>query len=341
VVGLNFDWQILNLVGFSCYSAYMFGLFWNQSLRAQYAAANNGAEPSVQTNDVFFGFWATIMSIIILLQIAIYERGGQKVSRICWIAIAGMLIAIAVMAACAGLKVNDGKFSWLDMLIGLSYIKLGITVVKYAPQVVQNYRRKSTIGFSIENILLDITGGSLSLAQALLDNGIKHEWGAILGGNPAKFFLGLASMVYDCIFLTQHYCLYAKNNKHILAIEEAQKEARRRGMMVGEIHVPTLVGGSNSKLLGINSSSSVGGGDSSSVTEGVYYADGGSGSMRGGVVGGGAILNGGWGEEEEHHMLMGGGGGGASAGGSSLPPGSLEESPYVHHMASSPPSHYR
>lgn len=273
----------------------MFALYYNPSIRQQYAQANNGATPSVQTNDLFFGVWATTMSVIILLQIASYERGGQKVSRVCWIAIVCMLIAIAVMAACAGLEVNDGRFTWLDFFLGLSYIKLGITVVKYAPQVVQNYRRKSTIGFSIENILLDITGGSLSLAQALMDNGIKGQWSAILGGNPAKFLLGLSSIFYDIIFITQHYCLYQKNNKHILAIEEAQREARKRGLMVGEIYVPSLlvVGGSNSAhggagvgggntssaastasgKLNINGSASVGGGDGHSYGQSGWEED--------------------------------------------------------------------
>lgn len=41
-----------------------------------------------------------------------------------------------------------------------------------------NYRRKSTIGWSIGNILLDFTGGSLSLLQMFLDaynHGIKRR----------------------------------------------------------------------------------------------------------------------------------------------------------------------
>lgn len=36
-----------------------------------------------------------------------------------------------------------------------------------------NYRRKSTVGWSIENILLDFTGGMLSMLQMLL-NGYNY-----------------------------------------------------------------------------------------------------------------------------------------------------------------------
>lgn len=49
------------------------------------------------------------------------------------------------------------------------YSKAGITFVKYLPQVYLNYKRKSTVGWSIANIFLDFTGGSLSLLQQLID----------------------------------------------------------------------------------------------------------------------------------------------------------------------------
>ncbi len=70
-----------------------------------------------------------------------------------------------------------------------------------------------------------MTGGFLSLGQALLDNGIKGDWAGVMGGNPAKFFLGFASMFYDVIFMVQHYCLYAENNARLEQQEEAHRAA--------------------------------------------------------------------------------------------------------------------
>lgn len=58
---------------------------------------------------------------------------------------------------------------WLDFLNVCSYIKLAITLIKYVPQAVMNYRRKSTVGWSIGNILLDFTGGTLSMLQMILN----------------------------------------------------------------------------------------------------------------------------------------------------------------------------
>ena len=43
------------------------------------------------------------------------------------------------------------------------YGKAVITFVKYLPQVYLNWKRKSTVGWSIENVILDFTGGSFSL----------------------------------------------------------------------------------------------------------------------------------------------------------------------------------
>lgn len=63
-----------------------------------------------------------------------------------------------------------GVWHWLDFLNSCSYIKLAITLIKYVPQAVMNYRRKSTAGWSIGNILLDFTGGSLSMLQMILNS---------------------------------------------------------------------------------------------------------------------------------------------------------------------------
>ncbi len=56
-------------------------------------------------------------------------------------------------------------------------------------------------------MLLDFEGGTLSLAQQLLDGYATHDLSAITG-NPVKFALGFVSMAFDCVFFTQHYVLY-------------------------------------------------------------------------------------------------------------------------------------
>ena len=75
-----------------------------------------------------------------------------------------------------------------------------LSFIKYSPAVYWNYKRKSTKGWSIFNILLDLVGGSFSLASG----GISTENGL----NIAKFALALLTIVYDLIFIFQHYVLY-------------------------------------------------------------------------------------------------------------------------------------
>jgi len=128
-----------------------------------------------------------------------------------------MCVAGAIMVAC---NVNiacwggGDQWQWIDYLYFLSFVKVGVSFVKYIPQVALNYRRKSTSGWQIWNILLDFSGGTLSIVQLVGDSlaeansqGLPHGWTGIIG-NPAKFGLGLVSIFFDVIFMIQHYVLY-------------------------------------------------------------------------------------------------------------------------------------
>jgi cystinosin len=79
--------------------------------------------------------------------------------------------------------------------------------VKYIPQVLTNYRNKSTVGWSIYQILLDFLGGVLSLAQLGIDSYLQRDWSGVTG-NPVKFALGNLSVIFDLVFIVQHYILY-------------------------------------------------------------------------------------------------------------------------------------
>jgi cystinosin len=52
-----------------------------------------------------------------------------------------------------------------------------------------NWKNQSTVGCNIHNFILDFVGGSLSLAQLLLDSSTSGDWSAI-SGDVAKFGLG-------------------------------------------------------------------------------------------------------------------------------------------------------
>jgi cystinosin len=85
-------------------------------------------------------------------------------------------------------------------------------VVKYVPQAWVNYKRQSTVGWSIIPILLDLSGGVLSLVQLVLDSSLQSDWSGITG-NPVKFLLGNITIVSDTVFIVQHYWLYRDASK--------------------------------------------------------------------------------------------------------------------------------
>lgn len=102
--------------------------------------------------------------------------------------------------------------STLSLLYFFSYVKLAITIIKYCPQAWMNYKRKSTEGWSIGNILLDFTGGALSLVQMFLLSTNYNDWSSIFG-SPTKLGLGLFSILFDIVFIIQHYILYRTKDR--------------------------------------------------------------------------------------------------------------------------------
>ena len=210
VVGFSFDFALLNLVGFACYSAFNLALFYSPEVREEYEKHNGGHGSAVRVNDVFFGLHAVALSAVQLSQIWCYPRGNQKFSR--WVKLFCLLVCIGtpVGVILAAVRLHGCKWcNWLTLLYALAYVKLGITLVKYIPQVYINWRNRSTDGWSIDNCVLDFGGGLLSVAQLLLDAYSSHDWGKVTG-DPVKFGLGFTSMVFDTIFMLQHWVCYRK-----------------------------------------------------------------------------------------------------------------------------------
>ncbi|OCT93972.1 hypothetical protein XELAEV_18011637mg [Xenopus laevis] len=203
VVGLSFDFLALNLTGHIAYGVFNLGLFWIPYVKEQFLVVYpNGVFP-VEANDVFFSLHAVALTAITIFQCCMYERGSQTVSKV---AICLLIIAWLFAFSVLFVAVAD-KITWLQFLFCFSYIKLAITLTKYFPQAYMNFHRKSTEGWSIGNVLLDFTGGSLSIVQMFIQSYNNDEWNLIFG-DPTKFGLGVFSIAFDIVFIIQHYCLY-------------------------------------------------------------------------------------------------------------------------------------
>ncbi|KAH8310756.1 hypothetical protein KR044_002895, partial [Drosophila immigrans] len=203
VEGLNFDFITLNIVGFTLYSMFNCGLYFITGLQKEYEDRHPHGVNPVLLNDVVFSLHAMFATCITIAQCFTYERGMQRVSRTAY----GLLVVFALVVIVSAGLAGNSVIHWLDFLYYCSYVKLTITIIKYIPQALMNYRRKSTVGWSIGNILLDFTGGTLSMLQMILNAHNYDDW-ASLFGDPTKFGLGLFSVLFDIFFMLQHYVFY-------------------------------------------------------------------------------------------------------------------------------------
>ncbi|PWY86977.1 L-cystine transporter [Aspergillus heteromorphus CBS 117.55] len=216
--GLAIDFPTINVLGFVCYTIYTSAFLYSPVIRHQYAARHPLAEePTVRFNDFAFALHAVVLSFITYTQfwpfiwgfkVSRFQKVSKPVAGLFWGSIVAVIVVVFIVLAKSPDKgYEPSSWAWIDVIYTLSYVKLVITIVKYVPQAWVNYKRKSTYGWSISQILFDLTGGVLSLAQLLLDSGFQNDWSGI-AGNPIKFLLSNVTIFFDLIFVVQHYVLY-------------------------------------------------------------------------------------------------------------------------------------
>ena len=215
VSGLNFDFEIYNLVGFTTYTIY--------NIRG-YISDNLGTG-TVEIQDIIFAVHALLLTLVTIIQILYYFDPKDKLQTVSHVTIT--IICVMLWGAILLVIVENG-FEYYDphvkknrkyifnSLVYMGWCKVVISLIKYIPQVISNYKRKSTIGWNIHNILLDFTGGAFSFGQNIVDS-FRDEFsvtsdGQSKGLNIAKFALSFISMFFDIIFMTQHYILYRNSN---------------------------------------------------------------------------------------------------------------------------------
>ncbi|KAK9113539.1 hypothetical protein Syun_020336 [Stephania yunnanensis] len=209
VVGLNFDFLVLNLTKHSSYLIYNACLFFSPIIQRQYRQKYGKDEMiPVAANDVAFSCHAVLLTAITLVQVLIYERGNQKVSKTC-IGIS----SLAWVAAAICVFIALPHHSWLWLISVFNTIQVTMTVIKYVPQAFMNFKRKSTDGWSIGNILLDLTGGVANYLQMAMQSIDQGSW-VNFYGNIGKTLLSLVSVFFDLLFIVQHYILYPSKKEN-------------------------------------------------------------------------------------------------------------------------------
>lgn len=208
VVGLSFEFLMYNLTGFLWYTTSSSLNFW-----AERHYHLNCGKYSVQVQDLCFGVFATVMTILTIAQCCVYERSTQKINvHHVWICGCMWIVLFYNVLLCSfgrldWVKTSNANQSDFTLIQYMGVVKAMISLIKGLPQAYMNYKRKSTVGWSVTNICLDVTGGTLSLAQMLIDAYNTDSWNTITL-NIAKPLLSCVTLLMDGVFLTQHYILY-------------------------------------------------------------------------------------------------------------------------------------
>ena len=233
--GFAYDKLVCDFLGFLCLSIYSIALYSISSIRLTYAALYNGHSPAVDINDVCFAIHALYVTIIQLCQVSYYDGWiAHSPLRLTTGLLLGAVSSIAfylitLLAEATSYTATDNNNynnhnnnmnnptvtgtvsvvgeSWLIWLYYLSYIKIGITLYKYIPQVIMNYQRQCTIGWSIMAVILDILGSVFSMIQLVLDCYAVNDYSGITG-DIVKLALSVVSIVFDSVFIWQHFILY-------------------------------------------------------------------------------------------------------------------------------------
>ncbi|CAN6221084.1 unnamed protein product [Urochloa humidicola] len=100
----------------------------------------------VAANDVAFSLHAVALTAFTVFQVFIYERGIQKVSKVCI-----SITAIVWTAAIVCLIIAWPKSDWLWLIVVFNSIQVGMTAIKYIPQVSHGRDKYCGGGLPISN----------------------------------------------------------------------------------------------------------------------------------------------------------------------------------------------
>ncbi|XP_057443353.1 cystinosin homolog [Lotus japonicus] len=215
VVGLNFNYLLLNNTKHTLYLIYNVSLYFSPAIRFQYHKKYGFDQMiPVAANDVAFSTHAVLLTAVLLFQVAIYERGNQSISKITM----GIVITVwTTVAVCSFIAFQSNSWLWLISIFNT--MQVIIAALKYIPQVIMNFMRKSTDGFSIGNVLLDFGGGMANYAQMATQSIDQNSW-VNFSGNIGKVLLSLVCMFFDLLFMCQHYVLYPSNKAASASVTE-------------------------------------------------------------------------------------------------------------------------
>eukprot|EP00918_Siedleckia_nematoides_P022449 GHVU01048342.1.p1 GENE.GHVU01048342.1~~GHVU01048342.1.p1 ORF type:complete len:586 (+),score=63.91 GHVU01048342.1:1205-2962(+) len=228
--GMSNDLVLYNVTAYTMYAYYV--------LVRRYVQNRDHLSAAVEFHDVIFALHSLTICIFLLSQAYWYNHGGgwRLASKSCTLACSGFSLLFLVIICLARYRVipfylskangvgGNGAgaqpqiffsgvgqmpyvFPNISAALFGAYVKVILTFIKYIPQILLTYRRKSTKGLSISQWNLDLAGGVFALSQNLID-AYNYSDPSYVYGNVPKFLLAMIGVFYDSILVIQHYCIY-------------------------------------------------------------------------------------------------------------------------------------
>lgn len=204
-------------------------LYFNPFVRDEYALKYTPKHlpdhprhyPLLNANDVAYTVHGLVCVMVIYYQVHFtdYKRtlAQSHVSKYSKILLSVVIMFCLAIVGSVLLQGKDSRFKLLDVAEILGYVKVCMSTSKYIPQLIYNHRRRSTKGWAMNSMILDIIGGLSSLAQLFLDGYVNHDIGSVWG-NTAKLSLAVVTMTFDMLFLFQHYVLFADSKPEVISL---------------------------------------------------------------------------------------------------------------------------
>lgn len=214
MTGLSLEYQAWNLSGYIFYVVYnIVGYVIQQN--------DDSMKKTILVSDLCFALHGLIIMGAICYQCYLWAVPGRDtfskthlIMLICMWTLGIYNLILAAFGAIEFYSHKNGPYTFSAVHF-LGFGKSWVSFIKYLPQVYMNWRRQSTVGFSIHNQLLDFGGGLTAFSQQFIDaydlsDTNDPDW-SVFAGNVPKLVVACESIFFDIIFITQHYILYRGN----------------------------------------------------------------------------------------------------------------------------------
>jgi cystinosin len=216
--GFSVDFGIMSVLGHFLYMLYVVTGY-------VYPKMGTGA---VQINDVIYPFQLFMTTTICMVQVFIYNKEedieySKNTIKFC-------LFIVGIIAIMFSIEIVGGVVLPLayNTIRIIGYCNTAILLVKYMPQAMLNYERKSTEGLSIPFFFMDFIGAIFSISQQFIDMMIVVEvtglWDNFTIFSPnfnlIKLFIGLLTVAFDLIIGFQHFVLYPSEEEENKSLKE-------------------------------------------------------------------------------------------------------------------------